>query len=254
MPSIISFSSKNDLAEQLLSILSFLRYAGRPAKWTIYSDGTHTEEHVQFFKEHMPFVDVFKYDYHNPDLELRAEIEPYRKELLAYATSKFPLGKKLFCYLNHRIEHRSIFIDSDILFYEKAHEMHLLNVQGRGWSLPEWKWGTLDGSYLENNKKTMYQVNSGFFSADQNFEVGAGMAYLKQLDGNYHYFTEQTTFHIIFNDNEFWPLDPRTYYLNNSDQFKVSYNFDKADIVTRHYTSPVRFKMWQRDWKWHLSL
>ena len=55
---VVSFSSSKDLCEQVLSILSFLRYAGTPSTWTIYSDGSHTSNQVDLLKKGFEFIKI----------------------------------------------------------------------------------------------------------------------------------------------------------------------------------------------------
>lgn len=252
--SLVSYSSKSDFPEQILSVLSFLRHCGTPLLWTIYSDGSHTEEEYKMAKKNFAFLTIIKTDFKDSAFQLKPSLSAYRKVLLDYANSKFPLGKKLLYFLNHPVQSNTIFLDSDILFYEKASEIGLLNEPGTSWFLPEWIWGTLDSAYLKKYPKTLYQINSGFFKLSKELVPDSGLEYLGSLNGDYEYFTEQTTIHTILLNNHLIPLDPRLYYLKNDDQFDFAYNFKRSDIAIRHFTSPVRHKMWQRDWKWQLSL
>src|SRR5436190_13351801 len=117
---VVSFSSGNDFYEQILSILSFLRYAGTPASWTIYSDGSHLESQVDLLNNGFEFIKIKMPGGINDNL-IKQVLLPYKNELLDY-TKKHHLGKKLFYYLNHPIDHPTLFMDSDILFYNKALE------------------------------------------------------------------------------------------------------------------------------------
>jgi hypothetical protein len=254
---VVSFSSNKDCYDQLLSILSFIRYAGIPESWTVYSDGSHTGDQIKLVEE-TGFVQVVVVDWNDP-LSLSAlcknQLKPYAEVLIDYA-EKFPLGKKLFCYLNHKISKKTLFLDADILFYKKAGMFgQVLDDNTNGWYLPDNEWGNLDSRYKALHSEQLYQINSGFFLLNKELEdVAAGLDFLKGLSFKYEYFTEQNVFHIIFRTNEFMPLDPRIFVLNSGDQFDFSYLFEREQIAMRHYTGPVRHKMWQRDWKWQLSL
>ena len=256
--SIVSFSSRNDFPEQVLSILSFLRYSGVPSSWTIYSDGSHTAEQKQLLVSIFAFVvlEERKLDH----LEkipgaFKNSLNRYKPFLLDYAKSR-PLGKKLLYYLNHEVTSPTLFIDSDILFYQKSFVLNcILKENFDGWYLPDADWGSLDSRYKQKNSEQLYQVNSGLFLLNKNIAVlEAGLDFLESLESNYEYFSEQTVMHILFRANGFYPLDPRLFVLNISDQFDFSYAYDRESIAVRHYTGPVRHKMWQKDWKWHLSL
>jgi hypothetical protein len=254
---VVSFSSNRDFYDQLLSILSFLRYVGMPSSWTLYSDGTHTSEQVGVLEE-LEFVQVRKTDWQYGE-GLRAsctpKLQPYAEALADYAL-KYPLGKKLYVYLNHAVKRPTLFLDADILFYGKASVFRsVLNDGSKGWYLPDCEWGNLDSRYKSNNKEEPYQINSGFFLLKQDIEkLDEGLRFLQDLNFEYEYFSEQNVFHILFRSNGYMPLDPRLFVLNSADQFDFSYSYERESIAMRHYTGPVRHKMWQRDWKWQLLI
>ena len=54
---LVSFSSSRDFEEQIISILSFLKFVGEPDKWTIYSDGSHTQVNSMILGK-FPFVNL----------------------------------------------------------------------------------------------------------------------------------------------------------------------------------------------------
>jgi hypothetical protein len=252
---VVSFSSSRDFYDQMLSILTFLRYVGTPLSWTIYSDGSHEESQIDLVQSAFSFIKIVKVDLYRDDLVIKPCLQPYKKELMHYARNK-PLGKKLFYYLNHKIEEPTFFLDSDVLFYKQANVLSdIINEDAVGWFLPDEGWGTLDSNYLKDARKQLYQVNSGFFLL--NIEIPnlkAGLDFLKKMNFEYEYFSEQTIFHILFKENNFQPLDPRIFLLNCGDQFDFSYINDIYSIAIRHYTNPVRNKMWQNNWKWHLNI
>jgi hypothetical protein len=254
---VVSFSSNRDCYDQLLSILSFVRYAGIPDSWTVYSDGSHTADQIKLL-EKTGFVQVLVVDWNDPvqlTTRCKSQLMPYADVLVDYA-SKFPLGKKLYSYLNHKISKKTLFLDADILFYKKAALFErVLDDHSNGWYLPDNEWGNLDSRYKQLHAEQLYQINSGFFLLNKELsDVSSGLNFLKGLNYEYEYFTEQNVFHIIFRSNGFMPLDPRIFVLNSGDQFDFSYLYEREEIAMRHYTGPVRHKMWQRDWKWQLSL
>ncbi len=255
---IASFSSNRDFYDQVLSILSFMKYVGTPESWTLYSDGSHTPAQIKLITTGFPFLKIKKTDWeerHNDAVEVKDSLMPYKEYLVDYA-QKQPLGKKLFYYLNHPIKNPTLFLDSDILFYKKASDFHMLLAEDvDGWFLPDFEWGCLDSRYKADYSRQAYQINSGFFLLKTEIpNLNEGLEFLKSLDFNYEYFSEQTTFHMLFKDNGYMPFDPRIFILNSGDQFDFGYLSTRDKIAARHYTGPVRHKMWQRDWKWHLSL
>jgi hypothetical protein len=255
---VVSLSSSADFYDQILSILSFLRYVGTPQCWTIYSDGSHTKQQIELIKSGLEFVEIKNIDLENDEnlvQTMKPALLPYKEYLLDYARRQ-PMGKKLFYYLNHAVTIPTLFLDSDILFYNKADIFNVLLKEDRkGWFLPDATWGCLDSRYLSFTTKQLYQVNAGFFLLHEELgDVSPGLLFLKNCEYKYEYFSEQTIFHIIFNKLGFFPLDPRVFILNTLDQFTFSYASNRESIAMRHYTGPVRHKMWQRDWRWHLSL
>ncbi|WP_207429618.1 hypothetical protein [Pedobacter sp. SYSU D00535] len=251
---VVSFSSQKDFNEQILSIFSFLKYVGEPNLWIIYSDGTHTERQKALLNT-FPFLQLRCTDFGSLSCVHKDSLKDYKEQLIDYA-KKQPLGKKLLCYLNHSIEMPTLFLDSDILFYSQATILHtIIKESCNGWYLPDDTWGCLDSRYKEKTQRQLYQANSGFFLINREIEnLKEGLDFLKSLNFTYEYFSEQTTFHILFRSNNFLPLDPRIFILNSGDQFDFSYLKTREEMAMRHYTGPVRHKMWQKNWKWQLSL
>jgi hypothetical protein len=258
---VASFSSCNDYQEQFLSIISFIRYVGIPIKWTLYSDGSHSQEQIEQLENSFNFLTVNKGLNWSEIKSLKGlckeDLEDYEDYLIDYA-KKFPLGKKLFYYLNHLIENPTLFIDSDILFYEQAKVLELIiteKPQAKGWFMPDASWGCLDSRYKALHTEQVYQVNSGFIFANVPFKhLKKALEILKIYDFSYEYFSEQTVYHQLLKANAFMPLTPKTFILDSGDQFDFSYLFTPKQMAVRHYTGPVRHKMWQKKYKWHLGL
>ena len=258
---VASFSSCSDYLEQLLSILSFVRYVGIPEKWTVYSDGSHSQEQIEQIENSFDFVKIIKGINWNEIKTLKGlckdDLEPYEDYLIDYA-KKFPLGKKLFYYLNHLIERPTLFIDSDILFYEQASVLKLILTEkpsAKGWYMPDTVWGCLDSRYKALNTEQIYQVNSGFIFANVPFEhLKDSLEFFKTYNCSYEYFSEQTIYHHLLKNNTYMPLTPKTFILDSGDQFDFLYLYKPKQMAVRHYTGPVRHKMWQKDYKWHLGL
>ena len=162
----------------------------------------------------------------------------------------------MFLYLNTNIERPTLFIDSDIVFYKKASVLRQIMVEHyHGWFLPDYDWGCLDSRYKAVQSPQPYQVNSGMLLMNKNLTyLKEGMEFFIRLGTSYEYFTEQSVIHILLIANAFMPFDPRIFILNPSDQFDFSYLYKTDEMAIRHYTSTVRHKMWQKNWKWHLSL
>lgn len=258
---IASFSSFNDFQEQLLSILSFLRYVAVPLKWTLYSDGSHTRQQIEQLEKSFGFIKIVNRINWSEIQSLKGickeELAPYEEYLIHYCKTS-PLGRKMFYYLNHTIAKPTLFIDSDILFYEHANILELVLSEkpaAKGWYMPDTNWGCLDSRYKAVNNEQIYQVNSGFIFANVAFEnMKESLDFFKTFDFTYEYFSEQTIYHHLLKNNYYMPLTPKKFILDSGDQFDFSYLFHPKQMAVRHYTGPVRHKMWQKDYKWHLGL
>ncbi len=160
--------------------------------------------------------------------------------------------------MNHPIENPTLFIDSDILFYEQANVLELIlteKPQANGWFMPDTNWGCLDSRYKEKYTEQIYQINSGFIFSNIAFKnLKDSLAFFKTYNFTYQYFSEQTIYHHLLKNNVYMPLSPKTFILDSGDQFDFSYLFKPKQMAVRHYTGPVRHKMWQKDDKWHLGL
>ena len=102
---VVSFSSSNDFCEQILSILSFIKYVGYPTLWTVYSDGSHSKTQIEILKTSFSFItvnDIKWWDSNKLPVESKDKLIPFEEFFLDYG-KKHPLGKKLFNYLNHKI-------------------------------------------------------------------------------------------------------------------------------------------------------
>jgi len=249
---LVSASSKRDLPEQVFSILSFIRYVGCPTCWTILSDGSHSKEDVEILNRIFPFVKVEQLLF---PAKLSPGLLPYQPVLEDYSNKNF-LGKRLAVYLNFSISRPTIFLDSDILFYPQASSIRNIFLDSRRpCFLPEGDWGCLDSRYLATHPAQMYQANGGFFIVNESWgNAERAFDFLQSLNGKYEYFSEQTFFHILSRDNEYFPLDPRKFVLTTQDQFDFRLAHDSENIILRHFTGPVRHKMWQTNYKRHLKI
>jgi hypothetical protein len=257
---VASFSSCNDFPEQLLSILSFIKHVGIPIKWSIYSDGSHTDAQKQQIANDFEYVEIksIKWGGMASIEELCCEeLKPYHSYILDYALNH-AFGKRLFYYLNHPINSPTLFIDSDILFYEKANKFEMMIKEmpaENGWFMPDVGWGCLDSRYIATHTEQSLQVNAGLMFVIRKFEkYKNALEFYKVLESKYEYFSEQTIINILLKDNKFMPLTPKTFILDTGDQFDFSYLHKPSEMAVRHYTGPVRHKMWQKDYKWHLGL
>ncbi len=243
---LFSFSGTSGFADQLMSLYSFVYYVGVPDRWTVYSDGTYQETHRQCLTEAFPFVDVKDWTAHKLDTPSAA---------LAALHQITPIARKLEVILGeltHRtVGQRLIYLDSDVVFYQHMRDYfrHAALQQGL-WYVPD-AIGHLS-TYLPEGGPAAHRLNSGFLVFGGAFDTSHLWQYLEQTD-HLHYFTEQLAFEHAFQAQAAQLLDPRQFIIDTGDQFDFSYKHLPQRIALRHYTSPVRHKMWQRGWKWHFQ-
>lgn len=240
---VISFSGAAGFEDQIISIYSFLFYAGTPIKWVIYSDGSYTADQKDILKELFAFVSVIEWDVYSHVAD-NAALSAYLKEC--------HLAKKVNIILGHDYQHQTIYLDSDIIFYKNisTYLSHHLLSEGL-WYAPD-ALGDIAQKF-ETNRESIYALNSGLLILNNHFNKKDVLDYFEGLQGNYHYFSEQSSFEFAFRKQRANILDPRQFVVDSSDQFDFSPKYYPDEIAMRHYTTPVRHKMWQKGWQWHFK-
>lgn len=242
---IISFSGKSSFEDQILSIYSFITYGGIPQKWTIYSDKTYTETQMDIFKEKFPFVLIKDWDTFNR-LGDNAAFNDYYQQ-------GYSMAKKLNVILGHPHNGQTIYVDSDILCYGNMGSYLNCGLLSKGlWYTPDPMWGDVAG-YFDTKRESIYPLNAGFLILNKEFNQDDVVEYFESLKGKFHYFSEQSSFEYAFRKQNANILDPRQFVIDTSDQFDLSTKYYPSDMAMRHYTTPVRHKIWQNGWKWHFK-
>ncbi|MDB5119075.1 MAG: hypothetical protein JWN56_293 [Sphingobacteriales bacterium] len=240
---IISFSGSASFEDQLLSIYSFVFYAGEPIKWTIYSDKTYTDVQKEIILKKFLFVTIVDWDVYDYFRD--------NKFLNDYATVS-ALAKKINIILGHSYKHQTVYVDSDIVFYKNIRNYLTANVLNKGlWYVPD-TLGDVE-NYFSTERESIYPLNSGLLILNSDFDSADIFTYLQSLKGNYGYFSEQSSFEFAFRKQGANLLDPRQFIIDTEDQFDFEVKYDPETIAMRHYTGPVRHKMWQNGWKWHFK-
>jgi hypothetical protein len=241
---IISFSGKNEFEEQVLSIYSFVFYVGIPQKWVIYSDGSHTEKEKQCLLRIFPFV-MIKVWNENASLNDNKFLKSYLETC--------HLSKKLHAILGHQYERQTIYVDSDIVFYKNASAyFNSGTVKESLWYIPETNGDNFQENTL-NEQNGMFALNSGLMILNNTFKSEYVFEYLENLNFNYGYFTEQSSFDYAFKKQKASVLDPRQFIIDLRDQFMFETIWEADEMALRHYVNPVRHKMWQKGWTWHFK-
>jgi hypothetical protein len=240
---MISFSGATAFEDQLLSIYSFVHYAGVPIKWIIYSDGSYTQTHTDIFKREFPFVALVNWDVNSKNTN---------EELLKDYISKYGTAKKVTLIAGHQYVNPTIFIDSDIVFYPNIAAYLNNPLLSKGlWYVPD-AIGNVS-HFIAETKDSIYPFNFGMLIMDGSFNFDDVYSYLEALKGQYAYFSDQSAFEYAFRKQGAQILDPRQFIIDTEDQFDFSMKYHPGDMAMRHYTGPIRHKMWQKGWKWHFE-
>jgi hypothetical protein len=245
---LASFSGARDFEEQMLSLLTFLRWVGLPRSWIVFSDGTHTDEMRDLLEAQFPWASLRSWELSKPLVSGEANF------LFEYA-QQHAMGKRLIAYSTLPLQAPTLFLDSDVFFYAKAAELLAPVFAGpQNWFLPDMDWGTLDTRFLAKNSRDLYQSNGGFYLLKPGFSWEPVLDFLKQLDNEFQYFSDQTAFHVAFKEQGVMALDPRVFVLHCDDQFALGLNESPREMAIRHFVAMVRHKIWEPGWRWHLAL
>jgi hypothetical protein len=242
---VVSFSSRAYLPEQVASIRSFLTHAGRPASWTVVSDGSQSEDDRSLVEAIHPCVEV---------TDWRHFSQPGLPGVLWDYARVDRMGKKLIALVSLPGDRPVLYTDADILFYAGAGEPgELTPIKGtplymqdselrRGGPLAD-KFA-LDEALLQERAEGEEEVNSGFILLNGRLDWTPALQRLEGRRWKPTMFTEQTVVHLTLRQAGCRPLDPTRFILvaDDSDQAEDPYVGPKT--VLRHYATPVRHKFW----------
>src|SRR5206468_3115517 len=106
---VFAYSNEAMLPEQIASVRSFLKYAGRPNNFTIVSDGTHRPHFVWLLQEIDSCIRVTR----------AQDFVPAQSSSCDYFANH-PTGKQLALIMSLRRERPALYIDADVLFFPGA--------------------------------------------------------------------------------------------------------------------------------------
>lgn len=233
---VFSYSGESSLPEQVASIRSFLRFAGRPSRFTIVSDGTHSARGLELLHAIDNVVRVARSDEWVP-----ADIP---EKLWQYLTTH-STGKQLALIMSLPASGPALYVDSDVLFFRGAGQLETL-VKER--DTPAFYLGDCklsgDERLLRNEAERNAPVNTGVLLLYRKLDWSIAVARFLELDNEPTFFTNQTMTHLVMHANGAAPFDPRKYILQLDDQFEFPDRYASDSIVLRHYVNPVRHKLW----------
>ncbi|HEY2614996.1 MAG TPA: hypothetical protein VGI42_04755 [Chthoniobacterales bacterium] len=233
---VFSYSGESDLPEQVASIRSFLKHAGRPRQFTIVSDGTHSAGSRDLLRGLDPVISISDSNQWIPR-QLPAALYPY--------LTTHPTGKQLALIMSLPADQPALYVDSDVLFFPSARDL-IDRAQATGtpaFYLPDCGFSG-DERLLHRETEKNQPVNTGVLLLFRKLDWSLALSRFLELDGQPTFFTNQTMTHLTMHANSGTPLDARKYVLQLDDQFVYSDRYSRTDLALRHYVNPVRHKFW----------
>jgi hypothetical protein len=229
---VFAYSSEDMLPEQIASIRSFLRYAGRPRSFTVVSDGSHSGDSIRLLENVDLSVKVA------PAVPPRTDFpEAFRDYLTNHRT-----GKQLALIMS--LEH-AFYIDADVLFFAGASEL-VRQIERRdapAYYLADCQFAG-DERLLRDQSEKRNPVNTGVLLLFQKLDWSLPVDRFLQMPGAPAFHTNQTLTHLTMHQNGARPLDPASYVLQLDDQTIRQDRHAGPELVLRHYVQPVRHKFW----------
>jgi hypothetical protein len=233
---IFSYSGENMVPEQVASIRSLFRFAGRPKQFTIVSDGTHSEGSTELLRGLDPCVRIAPASAWQPP-EIPSAARPY--------LATHPTGKQLALIMSLPQNGPALYIDSDVLFFPGARALSSLAgpADAPALYLADCRLSADERLYRSDEEKKN-PVNTGVLFLTRKIDWSRSIARLLDLEGAPNFFTNQTMTHLAMLSAGAVPLDPTKFVLQLDDQFEFSDRYADPDIALRHYVNPVRHKFW----------
>lgn len=234
-----SFSSQHDLPEQLASIASFLRHAGRPRCWTVVSDGTHDAPARALLEAVDPAVRVVAWD---------AVAAPGLPPAVRRFAEVHPLGKKLAVMASLPVERVAMMVDSDVLFLPGAATLS----DDLGAGVPRYQLDCYDvlADAVVPDDAREDPTNTGIVVLPHQLPWDAAFAALDAAlpqDGDVPgAWLEQGTVHLAMRSGRAVPLAPERYVISGADVLRHGELPLPSQAVLRHYAGPTRYMFWRR--------
>jgi len=237
---VYSYSGEQALPEQVASIRSFLRHAGRPSKFIVVSDGSYSARSIALLHALDPVVSV------SPSTRWIPPAVP--GEMHSYLIGH-PTGRQLSLIMSLPRNSPALYLDSDVLFFPGAVDLPaLLSANAPAQYLPDCKLSG-DERLFRDPVEKKDPVNTGVLFLSQKLDWSLSIERYLELHGLPDFFTNQTMTHLTMHANGGRPFDPKKFVLQLDDQFVYRDNYADPNIVLRHYVNPVRHKFWTTLWR-----
>jgi hypothetical protein len=231
---VFSYSGEAMLPEQVASIRSFFRFAGRPKSFTVVSDGSYTQRSRALIERIDPGVRVAAAaDWRPPNVPHAA----------AAYLAEHPTGKQLALIMSLPRNGSALYVDADVLFFPGARAFSSLATSAPVLYLADCRLSADERLYRDEQEKKD-PVNTGVLFLSQPIDWSPALQRLLELNGEPNFFTNQTLTHLALGRAGAAPLDPARFVLQLDDQFEWRDRHASSDIALRHYVNPVRHKFW----------
>jgi hypothetical protein len=233
---VFAYSGENTLPEQVASIRSFLRHAGRPKRFVVVSDGSYTRRSIELLQE--------------IDNAVRVQTTPpplppgLPNTIQSYLTTH-PTGKQLALLMSLPKNGPTLYTDSDVLFFPRACELaDLSNTQSiSALYLADHRFSG-DERLIRDPSEARNPANAGFILLFRKLDWSCALERLQTLNAEPNFFTNQTVMHFCMHANGAGAFDSRKFVLQEDDQFIYRDRYASRSIAVRHYVNPVRHKFW----------
>jgi len=233
---VFAYSSEQALPEQVASIRSFLRHVGRPQRFVVVSDGSHSARSLRLLEAIDRSVAV---------RQVSVAHSTVGDERFRHYLENHPTGKQLGVIMSLPQGRPALYADSDVLFFEGATDLlELLHHKDvAAYYLTDCQFAG-DDRLLRDAGEEREPANTGVLLLFQPLDWSLSIARFASLDGAPTFFTNQTMTHLTMHQNPTRPFDPARYVLQLDDQFVWRDRYAGARLALRHYVNPVRHKFW----------
>jgi hypothetical protein len=233
---VFAYSGENTLPEQVASIRSFLRYAGRPKQFVVVSDGSYTTRSIELLEK--------------IDNAVRVQTTPpplpsgLPDRIQSYLTTH-PTGKQLALLMSLPVNGPTLYTDSDVLFFPRADELEDLSRRSSisALYLADYQFSG-DERLIRDPSEKQNPANTGFILLFRKLDWSRGLERLQMLSGEPNFFTNQTVMHFCMHANGAVAFDPAKFVLQVDDQFVYRDRYAGSSLAIRHYVNPIRHKFW----------
>jgi hypothetical protein len=232
-----SYSGESALPEQVASIRSLLRYAGRPKSFTIISDGTYTDRSIRILQRIDPIVSVRVFGEHLPN-EL--------PETFRHYVTTYTMGRQLGLFVSLPRDRPVMYVDSDVLFFSGAGDLsrYIEDPNVPAFYLLDCRLSA-DTRVFRNPSEETPPVNAGMILFLKPLDWSLAICRFLELEGEPNFFTNQTLTHLVLHANAARAFDPAKYIVQLDDQFIYPDLYANPKLALRHYVNPVRHKFWE---------